>query len=487
MSKIMDGKDKAEIISSDTMTSSPTRVRIFLVAANCFFVFLIYMLTSVNMSIAVISIADQYEWGLQYRSIVLAAYYVGFMVSQIPGGKLADHYGGHGIILSAVLIWSISTAVTPFLFGSIPILSIFRAFVGLGQGMAMPAVNNIISTEVPFEKGRDHVISFSYSGFSVGAVAGLIAVERLITSFNTTVMFLVCGAVGIIWMIFFYVTLILFKQRNTSQSAEAKSYTDSSDSESSDYEIFTDEEKHAEDDKMSSIRNTVADNFDIEEGLQQTTGEPDSNTSLSKQDHPRILDTLKNVPFLAAIAGNTCFSFGYFVCLSWLPSYVNLNFESDISSSAIRSTIPWISVFIFSNAGSLLSSLLTKYEVSLTRNRKIVQGIAFFLPAVLLPGVIVTSSANKALALLALALGFTSFTNAAVYPNHQDLGPEIAGTLIGISNTIASLPGVIGVLVTGFIVDSLNGSWNVVFGVTIGFYVIGLFIFSAFGSAKRQW
>lgn len=483
----MNGNGKTKNISSDTMTNSPSRVRIFLVSANCFLVFLIYMLTSVNMSIAVISISDQYDWNLQSRSIVLAAYYVGFMVSQIPGGKLADNYGGHGIILFAVLIWSISTALTPLLFGSIPILSILRAFVGLGQGMAMPAVNNIISSEVPFENGRDHVLSFSYSGFSVGAVVGLIAVERLITLFNTTVMFLVCGAVGIIWMIFFYLSLMLFKRGTTSYSPDSKSCTDGSDSESSDDTIYTNEKEYAEDDKMNSTKTTVYGSFDIEKGLQLTTGEHDSDPSKTKPDGVRIVDTLKNRPFLAAIVGNTCFSFGYFVCLSWLPSYVNLNFESDISSSAIRSTIPWMSAFIFSNIGAILSSLLTKFGVSLTLNRKIVQGIAFFLPAILLPGVIVTSSANVALALLTLSLGFTSFTNAAVYPNHQDLGPEIAGTLIGISNTIASVPGVIGVLVTGFIVDSLNGSWNIVFGVTIGFYILGFIIFSAFGSAERQW
>lgn len=486
MTRKIDESDNTTNLSCDTMTSSPTRTRIFLVSANCFLVFVIYMLTSVNMSIAVISISDQYGWSLQTRSIVLAAYYVGFMVSQIPGGKLADNYGGHGIILVAVLIWSTSTAVTPFLFGSIPILSVFRAFVGLGQGMAMPAVSNIISAEVPFESGRDHVISFSYSGFSVGAVVGLLAVERLITLFNTTVMFLVCGGVGIIWMVLFYFSLMMFKPKHSVHTTDAKRSADGSDSESSDCQIWTNGKVY-EQDKKNSTEHITDDSFDIENGLGLKTQEQDSETVRTKSDGIRIVEALKNGPFLAAITGNTCFSFGYFVLLSWLPSYVNLNFESDISSSAIRSTIPWISVFIFSNIGSLLSSLLTKFGVSLTLNRKIIQGIAFFLPTVLIPGVMVTSSANVALALLTLSLGFTSFTNAAVYPNHQDLGPEITGTLMGISNTIASLPGVIGVLVTGFIVDSLNGSWNVVFGVTIGFYILGFFIFSAYGSAERQW
>ena len=45
--------------------------------------------------------------------------------------------------------------------------------------------------------------------------------------------------------------------------------------------------------------------------------------------------------------------------------------------------------------------------------------------------------------LLAGAVGFGAFSHAGYWANIVDIGPNHAGTLCGISNTIATLPGVL--------------------------------------------
>jgi len=57
--------------------------------------------------------------------------------------------------------------------------------------------------------------------------------------------------------------------------------------------------------------------------------------------------------------------------------------------------------------------------------------------------------------------------------------------LLGISNTFAAVPGIIGVALTGFILDATGGSWNSVFGIAIGFYLLGTVVFNAFATGER--
>ena len=47
--------------------------------------------------------------------------------------------------------------------------------------------------------------------------------------------------------------------------------------------------------------------------------------------------------------------------------------------------------------------------------------------------------------------------------NHMDVAPKYAGTLMGITNTAGTIPGIIGVTITGMILEQ-TGSWALVFG-----------------------
>lgn len=67
----------------------------------------------------------------------------------------------------------------------------------------------------------------------------------------------------------------------------------------------------------------------------------------------------------------------------------------------------------------------------------------------------------------------------------QDIGPDISGVLLGITNTAAAIPGIVGVLLTGAILQSNPLAWNVVFYITVGFYVFGSFVFNTFATTKR--
>jgi len=52
------------------------------------------------------------------------------------------------------------------------------------------------------------------------------------------------------------------------------------------------------------------------------------------------------------------------------------------------------------------------------------------------------------------ALGTASLSLCGLYCNHADLSPRYAPFLLGMTNTIGALPGIIGVAVTGAILDA---------------------------------
>jgi ACS family sodium-dependent inorganic phosphate cotransporter len=57
-----------------------------------------------------------------------------------------------------------------------------------------------------------------------------------------------------------------------------------------------------------------------------------------------------------------------------------------------------------------------------------------------------------------LTLGTLGFSRGGFSVNHMDIAPKYAGVVMGISNTAGTLSGVIGVAVTGWILDGAGGA-----------------------------
>ena len=68
--------------------------------------------------------------------------------------------------------------------------------------------------------------------------------------------------------------------------------------------------------------------------------------------------------------------------------------------------------------------------------------------------------------------------------NHLDIAPKGAGVIMGLSNTAGTLPGVIGVYVSGLILAATS-SWTLVFQTAAVINVVGLLIYLTFGSSKK--
>lgn len=148
---------------------------------------------------------------------------------------------------------------------------------------------------------------------------------------------------------------------------------------------------------------------------------------------------------------------------------------------------PLASIFVTTIASQLADNLIAN-GVETTTVRKICQTIAFLSPAVCMT----LSSLDlgippwEIVGILTGGLALSSFALSGLYCTHQDISPEYASILLGITNTVGAVPGIVGVALTGSLLDSTH-SWSLsLFAPSIFFYLTGTIVWLAFASSKPQ-
>lgn len=89
-------------------------------------------------------------------------------------------------------------------------------------------------------------------------------------------------------------------------------------------------------------------------------------------------------------------------------------------------------------------------------------------------------SPSRAAALMMLALFFGRMQTAGFWVNMVDVCPESAAALMGLSNCLATLPGILGQPATQAILES-TGSWPLVFGAPNLLGIVTSLVYVALG------
>ena len=89
-----------------------------------------------------------------------------------------------------------------------------------------------------------------------------------------------------------------------------------------------------------------------------------------------------------------------------------------------------------------------------------------------------------AIAMMSLGNIFGGAMSGGFGVNHLDIAPRGAGMIMGLSNTAATIPGIIGVYISGVILES-TGSWALVFQTAAGVLAFGLVFYLIFASSKK--
>jgi len=238
---------------------------------------------------------------------------------------------------------------------------------------------------------------------------------------------------------------------------------------------------------------------------------------------------------------------GYYVVLSWIPSYFSSKFGLDYLKMGIYSVLPYIVLALTTNLagcvadcfesneycggaavaadgvdlariGSSSSSTIPllpgaphaseeesaaaaalgthaaerernrKRELKTGRARKALNTLGLLLPAACFVGLafVRDDQPHVAIALLSMGVGLGGFCMAGYWSNFMDLHPKYSPQLLGISNSFASLPGIIGNWVVGLILKNEAKNWGLVFSLAAGVMAVGAVTFLFFASGAKQ-
>ena len=88
----------------------PARYTIVALAAAAVFVCYI---DRIIISVAIIPMAADFSWTPEEQGRVLSSFFIGYLLTQIAGGWLAERLGGKVVLGAGVLFWSLFTLLTP--------------------------------------------------------------------------------------------------------------------------------------------------------------------------------------------------------------------------------------------------------------------------------------------------------------------------------------------------------------------------------------
>ena len=141
----------------------------------------ICMIDRIAISIAIIPMAAEHGWSTTLQGAVMSAFFLGYLILQIPAGYLSDRFGGKWVLGLGVIFWSLFTLLTPVaaMLG-ISALLICRFLMGVAESVTWPSIYALYSQWIHPDR-RAFAVGLMNSGIAGGSVIALICTPWLIS------------------------------------------------------------------------------------------------------------------------------------------------------------------------------------------------------------------------------------------------------------------------------------------------------------------
>ncbi|GEB62217.1 MFS transporter [Streptomyces gardneri] len=145
------------------------------------------------------SIGAEFDLDRTQQGFVVSAFFLAYALCQIPGGMLADRFGGRRVTLWALLAWSVFTALTGFAWSFAVLLALRFAF-GVAEGVFPPAAMKVLVERTRPEE-RMGANGTVMSSNAIAAVITPLAVAPLVAVFGWRSAFWSTAALGLLALV----------------------------------------------------------------------------------------------------------------------------------------------------------------------------------------------------------------------------------------------------------------------------------------------
>ncbi|CAG9768368.1 unnamed protein product [Ceutorhynchus assimilis] len=433
--------------------------RRYVVATLAFFGFFNVYCLRVNLSIAIvamtqeryeisengtkISLGPEFDWNNEMQGYILSSFFYGYITTQLLGGYLSAKFGGKTIFGSGVAVTAALTVITPVLAKTnVYLLLSVRIIEGIFEGVTYPCIHAVWAKWAP-PLERSRLATIAFSGSYAGTVVAMPACAYLAEAFGWPSIFYVFGIIGLIWYVLW--TMIV------------------ADSPESDKKISKNELDYI----LSSLESSKS----------------DGTLSIPWKK------ILMSAPVWAIVISHFSENWGFYTLLTQLPKYLKDIHDYDLGKSGFLSGLPYLVMAIMMQfSGQWADWFRVKGILTTTQVRKIFNCSGFIAQTIFMMGAAFWSDKIGTVFCLTLAVGLGAFAWAGFSVNHLDIAPQYASVLMGLGNTIATLPGIISPILSGFIVSKPPqiSEWQIVFYLSAGIYLFGAVVYGTFASGELQ-
>ncbi|XP_063824890.1 putative inorganic phosphate cotransporter [Ostrinia nubilalis] len=388
-----------------------------------------------------------FQWSEATQGLILGSFYYGYVLTHIPGGMLAERFGGKWVLGLGLLCTAVCTIITPVTvkLGGAPALFILRVIEGLGEGPTMPGLMAMLSRWAPkVERARFGAIVFG--GAQIGNIAGSYFSGLIMHNGSWESVFYMFGGLGIMWFILWCV--LCYSTPNT-------------------HPFISDAERKYLNENVDSLMGT------------------------KKQMDPIPWKALlRSVPLWALIIAGIGHDWGYFTMVTDLPKYMTDVLKFNIKSTGILSALPYVAMWIASFFFGLLCDFCVKRGYHSIKNaRKIYTTIAATGPGIC---IIMASYSGCDTTMAVFWFVFAMVLMGAYYSgmkiNPLDISPNYCGTTTAMVNGIAAISGIISPYLIGLLTpDSTLKQWRIAFWVCLGVLVVTNIIYIIFAKGEQEW
>lgn len=184
---------------------------------------LIFYATTINyldrqvISLLKPTLEKEFNWAESDYSNIVVAFQFAYAIGMVFAGRIIDKIGSRIGYALTLTLWSIASVLHAFATGALS-FSIYRAFLGVTEAGNFPAAFKTVAEWFP-KRERAFAAGIFNSGTNVGAILAPVLVPYIALHYSWQVSFIAIGAIGFIWLIFWFVLYeVPSKQKRLSQA-----------------------------------------------------------------------------------------------------------------------------------------------------------------------------------------------------------------------------------------------------------------------------
>ncbi|XP_026143119.1 vesicular glutamate transporter 3-like [Carassius auratus] len=388
----------------------------------------------------------QFNWDPETVGLIHGSFFWGYIVTQIPGGFISNKLAANRVFGAAIFLTSVLNMFIPSAarvhYGCVMFVRILQ---GLVEGVTYPACHGMWSKWAP-PLERSRLATTSFCGSYAGAVIAMPLAGVLVQYVGWPSVFYIYGVFGIIWYSFWLLLAYNSPAIHPTISEEEKTY------------------------------------------IETSIGEGANLMSATEKFKTPWREFFTSMPVYAIIVANFCRSWTFYLLLISQPAYFEEVFGFPISKVGILSAVPHMVMTIIVPIGGQLADFLRSRKIlSTTAVRKIMNCGGFGMEATLLLVVGFSHTRTVAISFLILAVGFSGFAISGFNVNHLDIAPRYASILMGISNGVGTLSGMVCPLIVGALTKHKTRlEWQHVFVIASMVHYTGVIFYAIFASGEKQ-